>query len=58
MIITDSSVIEDLLTAFHCQQQTSNETERSGEETERGSTDRDEEESGGDGDRRRCVRAW
>lgn len=30
MIITDSSVIEDLLTAFHYQQQTYNETERRG----------------------------
>lgn len=30
MIITDSSVIEDLLTAFHYQQQTYNETGRGG----------------------------
>lgn len=34
MIITDSSVIEDLLTAFHYQQQTYNETERDREEEE------------------------
>lgn len=30
MIITDSSVIEDLLTAFHYQQEMPNETERGG----------------------------
>lgn len=34
MIITDSSVIEDLLTAFHYQQQTYNETEREREKEE------------------------
>ncbi len=52
MIITDSSVIEDLLTAFHYQQQTYNETERERKRKKRrrrGSTDRDEEESGGGG---------
>lgn len=36
MIITDSSVIEDLLTAFHYQQEVQNETDREvGEEEER-----------------------
>lgn len=48
MIITDSSVIEDLLTAFHYQQEMPNETERGG----RGggeSARRERKESGGGG---------
>lgn len=47
MIITDSSVIEDLLTAFHYQQQTYYETERDREEEE------DEEERKGERDSER-----
>lgn len=43
MIITDSSVIEDLLTAFHYQQEMYNETEREVEEDE----DEEEEEREG-----------
>lgn len=38
MIITDSSVIEDLLTAFHYQQQTYSETESRRGERRKGST--------------------
>lgn len=40
MIITDSSVIEDLLTAFHYQQEMQNETDRGG----RGGGEREREE--------------
>lgn len=52
MIITDSSVIEDLLTAFHYQQDMYNETggREEGErerERRRRSIDRDGEESAG-----------
>jgi len=63
MIITDSSVIEDLLNAFHYQQQTYNETERQKggggggkrERRRRGCTERGEEESGAG---RGGVRCW
>jgi len=58
MIITDSSVIEDLLTAFHYQQQTYSETEKGREEEEeeeerrRGSTEEAPKENDG------CDRCW
>lgn len=60
MIITDSSVIEDLLTAFHYQQQTYNETEREGgrgggRKGEREGDSKREGDQAGIGIRRRVV---